>query len=643
MKGYQAHESFWADAKMYFNLILRALLIGLVFQIVILYFGFDSIGTSANKIYIKRTNIKLPSSVAYNYILGIDILGSGIKVEPEMRRYANNYEKLPLNIYRKLADRLTNNTYKKIKEKLGSWIWISFLGYTGSIIYLWIFLFKSKKMEDEEFVRGVEITPLEEMNIKLFEEAKKNPLSKLHIGETIIPFEMESRHILVLGTSGSGKSVLLNQFVEQINERKFKSMTNERCIFYDLKGEFVAKQFNSKLDYIFSPFDERSIQWRFFNEIETYPDFDVISKSLYLADNQQNEYWFNCAKDVFRTGLIYLKMHNRITNRDIWEFFSQTNEEILFALNTLPLKERNAIKHINKEDSNTSSSIISIIQERIQFFKYLVDMDGDFSFRKFVREYVSVSEDKYKPHPNLFILNIDKYKNIFKPLMSLAIDTLIQETLSLPDKLDRRIFFIIDELGSLYKMESVIDLLTIGRSKGACLMCASQDLGRIEEAYGKPNSKTLFNNFNTNIVFRIKEPETSDFLSKAIGERQVIKRVESRSMSPSDVGDRKSVSDQEKTERLILATEFQELNKLEAILNISEFGVSKIKVPKVFFKERYPNFVMKKFSEDFLKKEDKTEESDIFVLNDNENNFINDNQKQEEKPTSAGDIFDLLG
>lgn len=146
-------------------------------------------------------------------------------------------------------------------------------------------------------------------------------------------------------------------------------------------------------------------------------------------------------------------------------------------------------------------------------------------------------------------------------------------------------------------MKSILNLLTVGRSKGGALICSTQDLGRIEEAYGKSNTKTFFNNFGTNIFFRIKEPETAKFLSDALGEKEIITRMESRQMSPSEIGDRKSISDQEKMKKLILPTEFQELPDLHAIISISNFGVSKLRVPAIFYQERYPNFVPRELDE----------------------------------------------
>ena len=599
MRGYQTHETFWADLKMYSKMVVRACGLGLIAQIVILSIVWYGVQDDLTHLYVSGTQIKMPATVAVKYFTGFGGAhsGSNIPVEQQLQGYAKNNTMLPRDIYREFVDWLTDDAYKNAQENMNHWFYLSFLGYILSVLYLAYFIVTSHQIEEEKFLRGAQIIPLKVLNRKLAQEAQKSPLSSLTIGDTILPYDMESKHILILGTSGSGKGVLLNQLAAQITARKNNHHTRERCIFYDLKGEFVAKQYNSNNDYIFSPFDERSLGWNIFNELEIPPDYDVIAKSLFLSTDVKDEYWYNCAKDVFRTGLVYLKLKGTTSNKELWEFFSQTLEYMQAAFKTLPLSERGALKHIDKGDSPASASIVSILQERIQFFRYLVDIDGNFSFRKFIREQEKDLGDQFQPQPNLFILNIEQYKTIFKPLMTLAIDTMIRETLSLPDDLNRRIFFILDELGTLYKMDSILELETAGRSKGACLMCASQDLGRIEENYGKANLKTFYNNFNTNFSFRVREPETAEFLSKAIGEQNIIKKIQSRQMSPNEIGDRRSISDQEKTERLILPTEFQEQVDLRAIINIANFGISSIDVPPIFYKERHPNFILRNFTE----------------------------------------------
>ncbi|HOJ78457.1 MAG TPA: type IV secretion system DNA-binding domain-containing protein [Bacillota bacterium] len=586
MRGYQSHETFWNDFWMYFAMVRNALIFAVIVQGVIIYNMFNP--TYKQLLGIRIAGYQITWKHFYNYTFNnTDV----IELEPmESRALFGGYPRVYTNYYRQRLDQLTNGAFWYSKEKFFKALKISWASYFLALLYCVAFYLYSIKMSKDKFIRGIDLIPIEKLNAKLAakakEENKKKELPHITIGDTKIPRSMEPSHFLILGAAGSGKSVLLNQIIYQIRERKEKARTREKMIIYDMKGEFVSKHFEAN-DLIFSPFDLRTLKWSFFNEIESYPDFDIASKSLFVSTDPRDEYWYNCAKDVFRMGLIYLHQNGRTTNKDLWDFFSQSISYMKVCFEELPLSEQAGLKHIENPESNSSSSIISVLQERIQFFRYLIDIEGDFSFRKFIRD-----ENDTR---TVYLLNIEQFKMIFKPLMTFVIDTVIRETLSLPDKLNRRIFFIIDELGSLYKMESILDLLTVGRSKGACLLCANQDLGRIEETYGKSNIKTFYNNFNTNFIFRINEPETAEFLSKALGEKQIIRISQSSQMSHKSTGDRKSFNEQEKNERVILPTEFQNLENFNNVVKISNFGISKMEVPKIFYPSNVEHFQIKSF------------------------------------------------
>jgi type IV secretory pathway TraG/TraD family ATPase VirD4 len=290
---------------------------------------------------------------------------------------------------------------------------------------------------------------------------------------------------------------------------------------------------------------------------------------------------------VFRTGLFYLLREGRTTNRHILEFFSQPLQHIRASLYTLPVREMGALKHIDKADSNQAASIVSILQERLTFFRYLTDSDGSFSFRKFIRD--------DKDRRNLFLMNIRQYDAIFRSLMTFVIDIMTREVLSLTDSFSRRITFVVDEFGSLAKMPCIFDFLTMGRSKGGFLVLANQDLGSVSNIYGADQKETFFNNFNVHLIFRLNDPTTADFLSKAFGEREVIKKFQSSQFSPSDYGDRFSMSEQEKLEKIILATEFQSLSDFHAYLKIANYGLTKIKMPQKFLPLVSEEFIPRDF------------------------------------------------
>jgi type IV secretory pathway TraG/TraD family ATPase VirD4 len=506
-------------------------------------------------------------------------------------------ELVPRNTYRKGVRLITHGRIDQLP-----WIFASSLVFFPAFGVLYFFVFRqvNKRISETRFVRGADLTPLSQMKEALAqaiaEEKQVTPeFLPLQLGVLALPESVSRRHIFVAGTTGTGKSVCLNQYIRSLHRPRAASPHVNKSVIYDVKGEFTSKH-HREGDVIFYPFDRRSIGWSFFNEVLDYPDLDVLSTSLYEAPKDcKDPYWYKAARDVFRTGLFYLLREGKTSNLDIWEFFSYPLQEIRDCLYTLPMREMGALKHIDKADSQQAASVVSILQERLTFFRYLTDRDGTFSFRQFIQN------DKDKR--SLFLMNIPQYDAIFQPLMTFVIDIMTREVLSLPDSHTRRITFLIDEFGSLAKMPSIFDFLTMGRSKGGFLVLANQDLGSVGNIYGHDQKETFFNNFNLHLIFRINDPTTAEFLSRAFGEREVVKKFSSSQMSPTDLGDRISISEQEKLEKIILPTQFQDLKDFHAYLKIANHGVTTMKTPRKFLPTITDEFLPRDFDLQQLLKE----------------------------------------
>jgi len=596
-RAYVAHDRVVTTARMYVQMALVGLLIacaifGGVWYLVFSHWVSEPIPELINdKFFVHAESPKLRAQSVLKYYVSLNPQNyikfkrppdwvPQERVEPELRVLLKS-DLVSRETYLQAVRFVTHGRVDTLRWAIPASL-IFFPCF--AVGYFFLFSWINRLTEKTEFVRGVDVMPFERLKALLDSaitvEKTKNPL---RLGETLLPDSVSRRHMLVLGTSGTGKSVCLNRYIASLRQNKGK------CVIYDVKGEFAGKHL-SEGDIIFYPFDKRSIKWSFFNEIRDYPDLDILCTSLYEPPKDSRDaYWYNAARDVFRTGLFYLLREGTIKNRDIWEFFSQRLEDIRDNLASLPVSELGALKHIDKSDSTQAASVISILQERLTFFRYLCDSDGDFSFRSYI-------QNTEEQQGNLFLMNIRRYDAVFRPLMTFVVDIMIREVLSLSDSFDRRITFVVDEFGSLSKMPSVFDFLTMGRSKGGFLCLANQDLGSVSDIYGKDKKETFFNNFNVHLVFRLNDPDTSEFLSKAFGEREVIKKFRSSSFSPNDLGDRFSLSEQEKLEKVILPTEFQSLPDFHTYLKIANYGISKMETQKIFLPTEKEEFLQRDFA-----------------------------------------------
>jgi len=600
-----SHEEAVANFRMYGQMVLFALLSSVVVYLLVMFLSmrlyFSGIQVPVLGTVNGQVQLTVPKDAAtlsgkglVKYYVNTDLTSYMFSKEamvtvPRELVPLFHKRKVRRTIYRSTLDVITDNK----TALFGTYLKWSFLFFPLYILcYFLLFRSLSGHKKETHFVRGTDIFNEDHMLTILHKACMKDQSEQperphLTIGNMPLPFDSERRHALILGTTGTGKSVFLNHILSDLEDRRTVSKS-QKAIIYDVKGEFVAKHYSDD-DLIFYPFDVRSIGWSFFNEVRSYPDLDMLATSLYQPPKQSNDaYWYNAARDVFRTGLFYLYGQNMKTNRDIWEFFSQPLKDIRDQLSTLPSGELGALKHIDRADSNQAASVISILQERLQFFRYLIDTDGDFSFR----DYITDDRD----NRFLYLMNIKTYDAIFKPLMTFIVDIMIREVLSIPDSRDRQIFFLVDEFGSLGLLSSIFDFLTLARSKGGVMLLSNQDLGSVGDMYGQDKKTTFYNNFNVNVIFRVNCPTTTEFLSKAFGDRQVIKTFENRQMSPAEMGDRMGLSEQEKTEKVILATEFQSLQDFEVFLKLATFGITKTMIEKDFKDDKHPYFLPKDYN-----------------------------------------------
>lgn len=601
-EGYSSHEAFTANMLMVSKMGVFSLLFGGVVWcggnllcFMILNRGFISLGVEG--------------SVFKNYLVNRMVynrISDRFRIEPEdfLKRYTGKerisrveYNRAVKAFFEGQKDPRVQGLLKESWRTFRRFWGISFfIGAACSVLYIVFFFWRSGRFRGERFIRGAEILTRQGF-LRRVRGFDPDPLG-VEIGPVVFPRKLELMHTMCYGTTGSGKSNLTGQYIDRLLKRKAQHRLNERLMIYDVKGEFTSKFYKGG-DILFYPFDQRSVRWSFFNELWEYPDLEIYAKKLFTVPDKRNEYWYNAAKDVFTMILVYLWLNKArqgepVTNGDIAGFVSLPLSEIVRILQALPGQEQAALKHINRMDSNQAANIISILVERTSFFKYLAGLDGDFSFRRFIRD---SHQDR-----NIFLLNLSKYSPLFKPIMTYVIDVMISEVLTKPDLEDlgaERTFFIIDELNSLYMMESLVDFVTQSRIKGGALWATAQGPFKLMEIYGRELFYTIDNNFNTLVSFRLNNPESAEFVSHSFGQVHRSRVQETRSVSPHSSGDRETLNRQDKVEPLVLPSEIQGLKNLQVFLKMANVGIGAFEIPFRKFAAAEPHFVPRDFDRIF--------------------------------------------
>lgn len=563
---------------------LRNILIG-----VLLLQALASVGLFYSFLYqseniISTQNIYVTKEVVLNYINPIkpDTYKTQIGQFIASHKFdfeVNSNNKIPFKNYKDVIDHLTNNQLFILKENYKKYWLITLLLSLGASLY-WNY---SQYLKDTSVSkkalhkRGMQL--LSQKQISIYTKNKPHVLS---IGNINIPTDTECKHILVFGASGSGKSVLLSQFLNQINTYSQKYNDKRHYIITDVKPEFVGK-FAKSDDYIFCPFDKRSISWSIFNDIDDISDYDTFASILFEQEGAKDPFWGLAAGAIFADGLKYLDLQGRKTNQDILEFFKQPAEDLTEAINSLPSTLITSKQYLNAPD-NTFASILATLASGLRPFMHLKDSSDNnagFSFKRYIREEYQRTNGTI---PNLYLLIPANRQRIMAPLLSLVMDIMINEALTLPESQNCRLYFIIDEIGSVNKIQLLPDLITKGRSYGISILALTQDPGLLREKYGPQVMQSFLNNFGTQIVLRINDAATAKELADNFGVEEIIEYKESIQL-PQNGSPIPSISQDTTTKALILPSQLQSLPPFKGYGKILGFNPFNLVIPQLFFSE----------------------------------------------------------
>ena len=438
--------------------------------------------------------------------------------------------------------------------------------------FIVLIIFSRQHVENtkEKFIRGTVRKDQEEISrlLENFDNSYKFKLNE-HIS---IPESLVTRHNFCIGKPGSGKSTLIFKIVDQLLKRDVK------CIIHDYKGDFIPQFYDPSRHHIFNPLDVRHMSlkddactvkgWTIFNDLHTYPDIDAFAASLIPENKNSDPIWHTAPRDLLKSTLIYCIKNGLKTNHDLYETILQKPEKLKELFADIP-ECRIGLKHLDEQKlAGQFDSIIGTFTAPLQ---YLVGNDGNFSIEKWIAD----------PNPEkkvIFISNQAKVRATLQKLIATFFDFSITSLNSLPDDRDRRIYFILDEFGRLGKMDSIVDLLTISRSKGGAAWLLIQDAHQIESTYGREYSKTIVNNCGNKFSFAVGDEATAEFISRELGTAEIERTRESKSFGVNDLRDSISLNSETVEKKIALSSEIMNQKSLSFFMKLTDLPLTHVEI-----------------------------------------------------------------
>lgn len=439
----------------------------------------------------------------------------------------------------------------------------SFLLSLMIICGFWVW--RGNQRQGKEFRSGTEIVAPTVLT-KLIRKRREN--SDFQMGGVPLLKNKELQHLLVVGTTGAGKTNAINQLLEQIRNKR------QKAIIVDVTGSFVEKFYRPGIDKILNPIDARSESWNIWSDCTESYHFEALANS-FLSSKSNDEYWVDSARSLFVTTAKNLMGTPEMITSD---FLKYTISSPLYEIEEF-YADTSVASFMNQKAEKTAIGIRSTLAVNIKAMELLEDVSSkpDFSIRKWISQ---EDDDSW-----LFLVSTPEMREVLKPLITAWVSISTKALMSLRPSSDRRVWFVVDELPALKKIPDLHTMLAEARKYGGCVVLGSQDMPLLDDIYGPNLVRSICNLCSTKLVFRISGSDIAERVSKWIGTQEVSESIENISYGAHQMRDGVSLNTQMKDKAVITADTLMKLDDLQGYLKLpGDYPVTKL----VFEYKSYP-------------------------------------------------------
>ena len=218
--------------------------------------------------------------------------------------------------------------------------------------------------------------------------------SSFIIGDMPLVQDAETRHILVTGMTGSGKTNMINSLLPQVRAKK------QPALVIDQTGEMISRYYNpDRGDIIFNPLDTRAHSWDFWTDVTSSnytgnvdPRLEKFAKVLFKFGSKENSssdpFWSNSAENIFCACVESLLRDNRKSLKDLQQLLCYMPADQLAS----KLAGTRAERYLIKSNQTTAASILSLMSTSSRPLLLLNEKEKQFSLKQYFDDVRSGSE-----------------------------------------------------------------------------------------------------------------------------------------------------------------------------------------------------------------------------------------------------------
>lgn len=436
-------------------------------------------------------------------------------------------------------------------------MWGGSLGFAGWLASLFLLRGAMNRRREhalrDRVVAGTLVTSEKQLSILTGTEADARALA---IGTVPIPNRLETRHMAMIGTTGSGKTTALRQLLDGIEAR------GDAALVYDTSGEFIAHYYRPERgDVILNPFDARCAYWSPFAEIAHPADADRIAHQLITETGQHDsDVWLDTSRILVANMIRALWREGKCTLSDLLNALQDRTKDDLKEW----LAGSSSARTFADDADRATGSVLFMLSKAANLIQFLrTEGSGGVPFA--FRDFIHGLDKRNGACPWIFVPRKEDYFEASKPLLACWLECAASAVLGLSPSPDRRIWFVLDELADLPRVDNLARLLPEGRKFGAGVVLTFQALGQMRHRYGPQIAESMLGCCNTKLFLQTIDAETRAWTSQTIGECEVEIQTMTDALADGDDKPRTTLGKIRKMRPAILESELR-LPKFEGYL-----------------------------------------------------------------------------
>ena len=385
-----------------------------------------------------------------------------------------------------------------------------------------------------------------------------------------IPRAIESSHILIMGDTGTGKSVLTRKILLEVERR------GETAIVYDPALEYTGQFLNPERgDLVLNPLDERMPYWTPGNELRQEAEALTLATSLFPDRFNENPFFVEGPRKIFAHLLTFDPTPQEL----VW--WMSHPEEIDRRVEGTELA---AV--IDPQSPPQRSGVLGSLNMVADALK-LLPRENE------TTQVWSALEWSKNRRGWLFLTSTPETRKRLLPLISLWLDTLVLRLMNQGQASPRPVWFVLDELASLQQLPQLHTAVTENRKSNNPIVLGFQGRSQLETRYGH-ESEAMLSQPATKVFLRTSEPRAAKWISDTIGEVEIERLRESRTTHPQRRR-AKSYNLDRQVEPLVMPSEITGLEPLHGYLKTGNLVVP-MSFPYIQLADKQPKFIERKMS-----------------------------------------------